>query len=104
MTNTQDACRRAFEKKWQDCPALVPLDKNDAGMYICIITAVAWDSWQAAWSSRPQPNVEELVREIEGCIGDSSKGNLIHQGRQLAYNEGLRSAIALIRKWAEGKL
>lgn len=140
MTNTQDDCRRAFERWYNDFPVGGRAAKE----------GLAWTVWQAAWSTRPsamrdvvkfleeigdisgkypyvnrteivsdsrkllaklqdnasatQPaplNVDELVRDIEARICGQYRENE-------AYGRGLDQAftvsIALIRKWAEGKL
>ena len=55
MSDTQDDCRRAFERWYNDFPVGGRAAKE----------GLAWTVWQAAWSSRPQPNVEELVRRIQ---------------------------------------
>lgn len=88
MTDTQDDCRRAFERWYNDFPVGGRAAKE----------GLAWTVWQAAWSTRPQPNVEELVREIEVkrdfiCINGRNQW-------QNGYHRGNTDAVALIRKWA----
>jgi hypothetical protein len=41
--------------------------------------------------------MNDLIKAIEGLICDSSTGNPIEQGRRLAYNEGVRDALALAK-------
>lgn len=144
MTDTQDDCRRAFEKWYNDFPVGGRAAKE----------GLAWTVWQAAWSLRSsaagdvvrvvtkaiasvfvpdgvynidegmkmeqaakaaiaamqpaQPNVDELVRRIQLRIENNEDENEELHGLKGAFesgrSEGLDDAIALIRKWAEGKL
>ena len=93
MTNTQDDCRRAFEKWYNDFPVGGRAAKE----------GLAWTAWQAAWSSRPQPNVEELVRRIQLRIENNEDENEGLHGLKGAFesgrSEGLDDAITIIRKW-----
>lgn len=91
MTDTQNDCRRAFEEWWMKPSSELAGHK-----------ATALNAWQAAWSTRPKPNVKELVREIKAkrdfiCRDD-------HNQWQNGYHRGNTDAIALIRKWAKGQL
>lgn len=87
MTDTQDDCRRAFERWYNDFPVGGRAEKE----------GLAWTVWQAAWSSRPQPNVDELVEQMERIRPinpqDSPK-------EAEAIDIAVNQAIALIRKWA----
>lgn len=137
MTDTQDDCRRAFERWYNDFPVGGRAAKE----------GLAWTVWQAAWSTRPSAagddvrliecqrqanelldalnrtialledqikgmkaiaamrpvillNVDELVETISKEADENPLADDYWCGRMV----GLRRAIALIRKWAEGKL
>lgn len=70
--------------------------------------AIALSQWRTAdelrvaraairWANSAH-DIDGLIAEVHDCIIDSRVGNAIEQGRRLAYNEGVRAAISIIRK------
>lgn len=68
MTDTkmsdEKGCREAFERFFASAieQTNTAADaQNDAEKRLC------WHVWDAAWSSRPAPQVEDLVKALEEC-------------------------------------
>ncbi len=94
LNNNTDKCRAEFEKKWESKPSLVPLDKNAAGEYICIVTAVVWASWQTAYNLNPPAGHNEVGEDVVERVANALirvklKLDDAPQGREYGYLNSL---------------
>ena len=87
MSDTQDDCRRAFERWYNDFPVGGRAAKE----------GLAWTVWQAAWSSRLLSDLDsvQMVYYKRGF----KKAQAMYS-TQPNVEELVKEAIALIRKWA----